>query len=112
MLLLLFPAAQSCYPQRHGHLHLIHCFLLAQSHLLLIEELKHEERMSKFDRSTLPPLAVDRGLISGNTASEDSDISEAECRAQGSWGASKERYYLRHCGGGRGEYHSVSIRLY
>lgn len=68
--------------------------------------------MSKFDRSTLPPLAVDRGLISGNTASEDSDISEAECRAQGSWGASKERYYLRHCRGGRGEYHSVSIRLY
>lgn len=67
--------------------------------------------MLKFDRSTLPPLAVDRGLISSNTASEDSDISAAGCRAQGLWGASKETCYLRQCRGGRGEYHSVSINL-
>lgn len=64
MSLLLFPthpAAQGCYPQRQGHLHLIHHFVLAQSHLQLLGELEHEEGMLKRGTSTLPPLAAGMG---------------------------------------------------
>lgn len=78
MSLLPFPtlgAAQGCYRQRQGHLHLILHFVLAQSYLRLLGELEHEEGMLKHGTYTLLPLAA------GNMVGEDIDISACWMRS-------------------------------